>query len=315
MTYTSAGVAPADRHEHWRQTTGAWVASTYDIQPVEPFSCTSTVHQLGAVRLAFSTISGQRFMRSAALARRHGRDEIAFAFNFSGEAHGDAGGRAFRQRAGALFVSDASQPSTHQSTSGDLATIVLPREVARETAGPDVSRLHGAIVDPVRSLVLGRHLLTLRAMLDGQVSAASAERHGRVLSDLIAIAIDPDGETGLPASASTRFDALEVRARQEIEAALGSVRLSVGILAARLGVSRATLQRVFEAHGGVGAYIREQRLQRSRLLLADPAAAGTVAAVADALGFADAAHLSRSFKRRFGESPSDYRAGVRDRGA
>jgi AraC-like DNA-binding protein len=304
-------VSADDRHEHWRQTTGAWVASTYDIQPIEPFACQSTVYNLGPVRLAFSTISGQRFARSAGLARRHGRDEIAFALNFSGEARGDADGRSFVQGAGALMVSDATRSSTHQSTLGNIATIVLPRDAARQAAGPAVEQLHGAVIDPVRSLLLSRHLLTLRNMLGSGVPAPSAERHGRVLTELLALTVDPGADGARSRPPEARRDVLEARAQQEIEAALGSVRLSVKALAARLGVSRATLHRIFEQHGGVEAYIREQRLQRARLLLANLAETDPIAGVADALGFADTAHFSRSFKLRFGESPSAYRLTAR----
>jgi AraC-like DNA-binding protein len=310
--YSSRDIALAHRHDHWRATTGAWVASTYDIQALEPFSCDSEVHHLGGVRLAFSRISGQRFVRSAERARRHGHDEIAFALNFTGEARGDADGREFHQPAGALLVTHAARPTAHRSTSGEVASIVLDRTTAIAAIGPEIDTMHGAVVPSSDTVLLTRHLLTLRSHLLSGYRAATAERHGRILTDMLAVIVGAvAGLTlGAGAGAGARQMVLAQRARHEIEAALGSPRLSVATLGARLGVSRPTLHRLFAADGGVEAYIREQRLQRSRMLLANPSETAPIAAIAESLGFADGSHFSRSFRARFGLSPRDYRAGA-----
>ena len=70
--------------------------------------------------------------------------------------------------------------------------------------------------------------------------------------------------------------------------------------------------RLFEAEGGVQAYIRERRLEAARLALGDPANGEPIYAIAERLGFSDAAHLSRLFRERFGASPSQFRAQGRE---
>jgi AraC-like DNA-binding protein len=66
---------------------------------------------------------------------------------------------------------------------------------------------------------------------------------------------------------------------------------------------------LFEPTGrSVSAWIQEQRLQRCRETLEDPAFDGCkLADIAWQWGFKDASQFSRAFKVRFGRSPRDYR--------
>ncbi|HEX4158200.1 MAG TPA: helix-turn-helix domain-containing protein [Rhizomicrobium sp.] len=59
----------------------------------------------------------------------------------------------------------------------------------------------------------------------------------------------------------------------------------------------------------VGAYLRKLRLESAALKLADPRAA--ICAIALECGFSSHSHLCREFKRRFGLTPAQYRAGHR----
>ncbi|ONK12622.1 AraC family transcriptional regulator [Streptomyces sp. MP131-18] len=84
---------------------------------------------------------------------------------------------------------------------------------------------------------------------------------------------------------------------------------TVAALAARNGVSRASLARRFTALVGRPpmAYLREWRLALAADLLREPGM--TVGAVAGRVGFASAFGLSAAFKRERGISPSEHRAG------
>ncbi|MFD9209500.1 helix-turn-helix domain-containing protein [Streptomyces sioyaensis] len=58
----------------------------------------------------------------------------------------------------------------------------------------------------------------------------------------------------------------------------------------------------------VSGFLREQRLERCRAELADPAhAARSVGAIRARWGFPDAAVFGRAFKRTYGVSPGEYR--------
>ncbi len=58
--------------------------------------------------------------------------------------------------------------------------------------------------------------------------------------------------------------------------------------------------------------MRDQRLTRAHHVLSDPHSGGlTITAIAYAAGFGDLSYFSRCFRRRFGATPSEIRAGVR----
>jgi AraC-like DNA-binding protein len=79
---------------------------------------------------------------------------------------------------------------------------------------------------------------------------------------------------------------------------------------ARIGhLSRATLQRLFSAAYGTSVmrYVESLRIARARELLAGGGAG--VAAVAAAVGYPDANHFARVFRRHLGCAPGDFRRG------
>ena len=98
---------------------------------------------------------------------------------------------------------------------------------------------------------------------------------------------------------------MRIRVRRFIEAELGNPKLSPALIAARLGLSRSTLYRVF-APNGIVSYIRDRRLMHAmRMLVRDEAQPARVSRVAFAVGFSDERTFRRAFKRRFGFIPSD----------
>jgi AraC-like DNA-binding protein len=83
----------------------------------------------------------------------------------------------------------------------------------------------------------------------------------------------------------------------------------VDLLARHLGLSVRRLERLFAEHVGVGPkwVIRRYRLQEAadRMEEAKPIDWATLA---DTLGYADQAHLTRDFTRMFSEPPTTYAA-------
>ena len=83
-----------------------------------------------------------------------------------------------------------------------------------------------------------------------------------------------------------------------------SPRPTLAMLARHAGVSKSRLSHVFSAQVGIPLrpYVLWLRLQRAAAALA---AGESVTSAAHAAGFADAAHLTRVFRRMFGLVPSD----------
>ena len=99
-------------------------------------------------------------------------------------------------------------------------------------------------------------------------------------------------------------------ARDLLHAAPGQ-SLRVDEVAEAIGVHPVHLTRTFRAHFGVsvGAYLRNLRLEQAAQALAG--STSTIADIAAQTGFYDQSHFTRTFKRKYGLTPHDYRRAAR----
>ncbi|WP_435103595.1 helix-turn-helix transcriptional regulator [Arhodomonas sp. AD133] len=103
-------------------------------------------------------------------------------------------------------------------------------------------------------------------------------------------------------------------ARAFIERHYGDHHLTAADVARGIGCSRAALYRMFARRGQtVGQCIRDARLDRARWLLENAAPEVPIGVIADRCGFDDLSSFGKSFRRRYGVSPREYRrrAGAR----
>lgn len=97
--------------------------------------------------------------------------------------------------------------------------------------------------------------------------------------------------------------------KTDIFANLTSPRLSVAAVAARHGLTARYVQMLFEADGiTFSEFVLQQRLASAYRMLSDPRHAGrAIHDIALQAGFGDLSYFNRSFRRRFGMTPSDAR--------
>ena len=126
---------------------------------------------------------------------------------------------------------------------------------------------------------------------------------------LAALAAGPSEEGRQAGRAAQRAQQLET-AKRHIERRLSDPDLSPADVAVALRISPRTLYALFESAGdSFGRYVLERRLARCREALTAPGASPlAIADLAFASGFNSLATFNRTFKRRFGQSPSDVRA-------
>jgi acetamidase/formamidase/AraC-like DNA-binding protein len=129
------------------------------------------------------------------------------------------------------------------------------------------------------------------------------------LAEFLTVGLAGDSDGGALAGATASQTATLHRICQNIEARLGDPDLALSGVAEHEGVSIRYLQKLFEAAGSsFHDYVRQRRLERSRLDLINPFyARESVTAVCFRWGFNDAAGFSRAFSERFGEPPRRYR--------
>jgi len=306
--FSTDGIAPRDRHEAWANRLWPSIGPLFESKPTEDFHNRADTVDLGPLKLFYSFITATAWERSADMLRSYDPDALNVMLMLGGTATGEAGDTVFQHTHGTILLGDVAQTSRHVSTGGHTVRLVLPRAQALEM-GFDVRAMHGLVLDPQASALLAQHLTQLPSLLP-KLRAEDGPRVARTVLDLLALAVSISGRV-TPPDPNTRRSIASIRARDEIERKLGSPGLNVDHLCRALGISRTSLQRLFEEEGGVGTYIRGRRLEAARRALDEPRNGETIGDIADRLGFSDAAHFSRLFRARFGRTPTDYRAAAR----
>jgi AraC-like DNA-binding protein len=306
--FSTADLPERDRHEAWRSRSPSAASRVYETRPHEPFDVATDLVMLGPLKIHFSTISGQYFDRTHAMAS-DGVDDLVVNVRFRGGAVGDMNGTSLDAPGGAIILTDMAQPQGHVSEASSSAYFHVPRALAEQFL-PSVRLLHGMAIAPDTATLLREHLLQIWRGADRLPIDQGGRLAGTVL-DLLAVAIAQ--ERGGQAAFDAFATAALMRARAEIEIRLGSATLSVANLCRTLGVSRSALYRLFADEGGVHAYVTRRRLERVAATLSDPLDHDRIADIAERWGFCDAAYLGRLFRERFGMTPSDYRAFSRGR--
>lgn len=150
------------------------------------------------------------------------------------------------------------------------------------------------------SAVLSRHLLShLRFASPNRLYVEGLSL--AILASELSVSTTKSGSTS-----AIGADPRIARAIDYVEAHLGE-NLSVAQIAAAAAMSPSWFQTAFKATTGqpVFAHVRERRLERARILLADKRL--SLAQIAFACGFSSHSHMTRLFTARFGVSPRDMR--------
>jgi AraC family transcriptional activator of tynA and feaB len=169
---------------------------------------------------------------------------------------------------------------------------VLPRILGKHGLGATLFHLAGSLYQQAEQMTRDEGVIALEAYL--KILAGCLTR---------------------PETSSTQLNRcaqLRPRIEHYIETQLGERDLNPGVIAAHAQVSVRHLHRLFADKGcTVLGWIRERRLEHCRSDLADPGLAGwSVTDIAFRWGFIDSAHFSHCFRKEFGVSPRQFRAGA-----
>ena len=134
----------------------------------------------------------------------------------------------------------------------------------------------------------------------------------RHLLELLALSLE-EVEADDPGAGSSVRTAHLRRVEQVIRDNLTNPNLSPDMIADHCGISKRYLHELFkDVNGTVSQRIRDRRLLAARdMMEAQPQK--SIAEIAYSFGFSEQAQFSRLFKSAFGETPSGYRATLRQR--
>ncbi len=255
--------------------------------------------------------SSLRYLRSARHVARGAYDHYQVTFNLSGQIHYRSGRQSAVVRPDDIIVLDSARETDAHAHAPDQGsahalTLYVPR----------------AALAPLRRAPGGGHLLVLER---DEVLAQSARDHLSQVLGTIERNAQPQmqaaaqGLIGLLAGSlgrrvptpaqwqATRRGAADSLERL-IERRLDSPALSLEMLCAHCGCSRATVYRLLEADGGPIRYIRQRRLHRAfQELISGSVSHGRILELALRHRFASEATFNRAFRRTFGIPPGAVR--------
>jgi len=147
-------------------------------------------------------------------------------------------------------------------------------------------------------------------LLRGLIPAATpalAELVRQHLTQLLALIVrEPDLQADAPAP--KRRDQRIQALKAEVEQRLGSPDLSLDTVAQAQRISSRQIQAMFQAEGETfSGFVLARRLDRAMQRLTDGADPRPVGAIAFDVGFGDLSYFNRTFRRRFGLTPSQVR--------
>ena len=298
--YSTAHLPPSERYADWLTWDWPRTEPIFLTVPSEDFNAVMESVPLGQLLFVRTEITGMSWERRTQDIRDSDFQPIIINMMVRGTAQGDLDGRAFFEPPGTYHFHDLARPSLHGSTASLTYSLILPRDLAKAWL-PPLCDLHGLVVTGAMARALIDIATTVWGLLP-DMDLAQGARFERVFLELLAAGVEASRPTA-PVR-TTAGQALRARAVLEIDQKLGLGRASVVELGRVLGVSADDLGVAFRPDGGLKAYLLQRRLER-----AEP-----IGNIAHRLGFSDAAHLSRTFRSRFGLTPSAYRR-MKDVGA
>ncbi|MFB6890313.1 helix-turn-helix domain-containing protein [Kitasatospora sp. NPDC056327] len=310
-------VRASERFDWFNDTVSQAVMPTVmSVEPFTEFRAEAAMLDLGAPRVARFAFSPLRSRRTPALIRRGDPEQYQLALIRGGAAVLSQEGNESRIGAGEFVFWDTSRPSDTRILPGPgpvrLTMLQFPR-AALSLPGRRLERLLAARLPGGRGVaaVLASFLDGLEAHGD-TCGAAELSRLGTVAVELAGalLAQQADGVGRLPAEIRARV--LLDRVRAFIEDNLGDPQLTPGVVAARHNISLRTLHQLFRTQevqtDTVHAWIRRRRLERCREDLASTRLhTYPVQVIADRWGFSSATVFSRTFRRAYGVTPTEYR--------
>ncbi|MFC3098699.1 helix-turn-helix domain-containing protein [Alteraurantiacibacter palmitatis] len=313
-SWSSTGLARPEAIDAWRE----WAAST--IAPIEvevfdpnAFAARWVSHGIGQLRLLQIYAPAQRVTHvgTEGMAMR-ATPSIQLVYARSGVLKTSIGGRTFDVAPGQFVLLDNTRfYQMEMATPHEAVDLMMPQGWL-ERYVPDPAALLGRSICARKGwgAPLGAFIETI---MDGGLDAAPLPRPliAEQFGSLLALATGSPDAAEPVRSIGRHKNQLAARILRQIERDYADPELSPETVAAEVGISKRYLQTLLAASGtSFVAELNATRLDRAGDMLTDPRAAGlAIADVAYRTGFLDPAYFARLFRKRFGITPRQWRAG------
>jgi AraC-like DNA-binding protein len=313
--FSTADFAPRDRLSAWREGVGGGVHLRLDVEPLDdaPPRATVEVHRWASASLYFGDTSPVRASRTPGLVQ-DGDGDFRLV-------RAEGAGFQFTAQGVDETIDDGCAALLFNGVPGTVRYFRSCRVTAIRLRRADLAAVVRGLEDrPIRRVAPGSPALQLldsyARLLRAEKPAADPDLAGRVgqhLTDLVALALGTTRDLAENAALRGGRAARLRDIKADIEHRLGNEDLSTATIAARHRLPVRYVQRLFEADGVTFTeFVLEQRLLRAHRLLGDPRfATQPIGIVAFESGFTNQTYFNRTFRARFGVSPSEVRASLR----
>jgi AraC-like DNA-binding protein len=316
--FTTAALPAQERVPFWRDMLARELLSV-ELEPNSdlPFQAEVTLGALPGVRMvwcrAVTPVSCRRTPEIVA----EGDDSFALLLNRNG-----AQMQVLSQRAEDVPVGRGeaipvlfAEPAALALSQIDWLGVIVPRVAL----APLVSNVEDAALRLIPNGNDTLRLLThyLEMLREENFDLQTPELRNLIathIQDLMAMAIGATRDGAAVAEERGLRAARLAAIKDDIFESIGRQSLNISSLAARHHVTPRSIQMLFESDGTTfSEFVLENRLLRAHHLLRDPRFGGrTISSIAYETGFGDLSYFNRTFRRRFGATPSDVRAGSAD---
>lgn len=309
QSWTSSGLARGQALREWRD----WAASTIapievEVFDTEGFAARWASHGIGQLRLLHLHAPAQRVTHTGDASTMRAAPSIQLVYARHGALKTAMGGRRFTVEPGQFVLLDNTRfYQMEMATTHECIDLMMPQGWL-ERRLPDPQALLARPVDTRQGWAAPLGAL-LETLLAGGLDDAPLPRPliAEQIGSLLALACGFHEAEGN----SRHRGQLARRILGRIESAYADPDISPESVAAEAGISKRYLQALLAGSGtSFVAELNAVRLDRASELLGHPAARGlSVAEVAYRSGFLDPGYFTRLFRKRFGITPREWRAG------
>lgn len=309
VTIDTRTVSPDKRLGFWRDRVNS--PTGLDVQCVtDNFLAWMQSRDLGQC-----SIHGVKIETAHRAARRKANRDVVFAnVQVSNDGARYNGPREYAMNGGSLVIYEAGEPYELEfDGSSEGLILAIPRsELQKRVANLNLHLEEAIDYDPAKVTLLGQ---LMRGVLSTRPNVPEAVTDG-LSESLISLLVATLYDTADIASRSPTQGVAGTlqRAKAHIKANIADPDLNPASTAEAMGITVSYLHKVFMlSNTTLMQYVLAERLEHCRRDIAKADWAGGMSQIAYAWGFNDASHFSRSFRKRFGVSPREYRADVLSR--
>jgi AraC-like DNA-binding protein len=272
------------------------------------YSMDFAVYDFGPITLGIATCPASILVRSAQTVARSGTNHFHVQFYRSNGFTVVIDGAEQQVQPGQICMLDLSRPVTLTTRGVDNLSAMIARDLLLPLIA-DPADVHGLVLplDSEANVAVREHLEEMWAQ-GSNLTVAEGLEVSRSTAALLAGVIRANSQNRASTRAELRKSQFRAICRR-IDQQIGNPDLDPATLARQFHVTRATLYRMFEVHGGINKYILGRRLAGVFSNLADPSQAQEqIATILYRWGFTNHTTAGRAFRSLYGMTPSQARA-------